>query len=105
MGWAQGHIEKLKTGETVQFRPRGNSMTGRINDGDLVTVEPVTETTELKVGDAVLCKVSGNEYLHLIHAIGADKRFQIGNNKGGINGWTGRDNIFGRCISVNIFRR
>jgi SOS-response transcriptional repressor LexA len=100
MGWAQGHIEKLKLGETVKFRPRGNSMTGKINDGDLVTVEPITEATELKVGDAVLCKVSGNEYLHLIKAVGADGRFQIGNNKGGINGWTSRSSVFGLCVSV-----
>jgi SOS-response transcriptional repressor LexA len=100
MGWAQGHIEKLRQGETVKFRPRGNSMTGRINDGDLVTVEPINESTELKVGDAVLCKVSGAEYLHLIKAVGQDGRFQIGNNKGGINGWTPRSSVFGRCISV-----
>jgi hypothetical protein len=29
MGWASGHIERLKRGETVSFRPRGGSMTGR----------------------------------------------------------------------------
>jgi SOS-response transcriptional repressor LexA len=75
-------------------------MTGKINDGDLVTVEPVTEATELRVGDIVLCKVSGNEYLHLIKAVGADGRFQIGNNKGGINGWTSRSSVYGRLISV-----
>ena len=26
MGWATPHIDKLRRGETVQFRPRGNSM-------------------------------------------------------------------------------
>jgi len=100
MGWAQGHISKLVAGETVKFRPRGNSMTGKINDGDLVTVEPITEATELKVGDAVLCRVSGNEYLHLIKAVGADGRFQIGNNKNRINGWTTRSNVFGILTKV-----
>ena len=25
MGWADGHIARLQRGETVQFRPRGNS--------------------------------------------------------------------------------
>lgn len=75
-------------------------MTGKINDGDLVTVEPVTELTELKAGDIVLCKVSGNEYLHLIKAVGADGRFQIGNNKGGVNGWTSRSSVYGRLVSV-----
>lgn len=100
MGWASHYIAKLQAGGAVKFRPRGNSMTGRINDGDLVTVMPVTAFTNLRVGDAVLCKVSGNEYLHLIKAVGDDGRFQIGNNKGGINGWTSRGSIFGLCISV-----
>ena len=30
MGWASGHIEKLRAGETVSFRPRGHSTTGKI---------------------------------------------------------------------------
>jgi hypothetical protein len=39
MGWATPYIDKLKKGETVQFRPRGNSMSGRIESGQLCTVE------------------------------------------------------------------
>ena len=50
-------------------------------------------------GDIVLCKVAGNQYLHLIKAIQAD-RFQIGNNRGGINGWIGRRQIYGRLVRV-----
>ena len=30
MGWATYYIEKLKIGEIVQFRPRGNSMIGKV---------------------------------------------------------------------------
>jgi len=30
MGWGANYIEKLKTGDTVSFRRRGNSMVGRI---------------------------------------------------------------------------
>lgn len=100
MGWAQEYISRLVDGHTIQFRPRGNSMTGKVNDGDLVTVEPVTKDSKLKVGDIVLCRVSGREYLHLVKAIGQDGRFQIGNNRGGINGWTTKATIFGRCIAV-----
>jgi hypothetical protein len=40
MGWATRYIEQLKAGETVQFRPRGNSMAGRISSGQLCTVVP-----------------------------------------------------------------
>ncbi len=98
MGWATGYIEKLKQGETVQFRPRGNSMVGKIDSGQLCTVEPVN-VAELEVGDIVLCKVNGCQYLHLIKAIQGN-RFQIGNNRGRINGWVGENAIFGKCVSV-----
>ncbi len=53
MGWASLYIEQLSAGETVQFRPRGSSMTGKIESGQLCTVAP-TDTTNLKVGDIVL---------------------------------------------------
>jgi len=98
MGWATGHIEQLKNGETVSFRPRGHSMKGKISSGQLCTVEPVVEN-DLKVGDIVLCKVRGNQYLHLIKAI-KGKQFQIGNNRGGINGWITSNGIFGLLTKV-----
>jgi hypothetical protein len=68
MGWASEYIVRLQNGETVQLRPRGNSMKGKIESGQLCTVEPVDPTT-LKVGDIVLCKVNGKQYLHLVKAI------------------------------------
>lgn len=98
MGWATGHIARLQRGEVVSFRPRGDSMTPKIRSGQLCTVEPV-EPARLEVGDVVLCKVRGAEYLHLVKAI-ADGRFQIGNNHGRINGWIGPQAIFGRLVRV-----
>jgi len=98
MGWAAPHIEKLKAGETVSFRPRGNSMGGKIESGQLCTVQPVDAST-LRVGDIVLCKVNGREYLHLIKAIQGE-RFQIGNNRGRINGWVTAGAIFGKCVRI-----
>jgi hypothetical protein len=98
MGWASAYIEKLRAGERVSFRPRGHSMAGRIESGRLCTVEPVTPAS-LREGDIVLCKVKGREYLHLITAI-QGQRFQIGNNRGRINGWISRGAIFGRCVKV-----
>lgn len=102
MGWASSYIERLRAGETVSFRPRGNSMAGKVNDGDLVTVEPLQKSDTIAVGDIVLCKVNGNEYLHLIKSIQGFQggRYLIGNNRGGTNGWTLRRNIFGRCTKV-----
>ena len=99
MGWADSYITTLVAGNTVSFRPTGNSMVGKISSGQLCTVEPVTATTALDVGDVVLCRVHGSTYLHLIKAV-QDGRYQIGNNRGGINGWTSRAKIFGRLIAV-----
>jgi hypothetical protein len=98
MGWADGHVERLARGETVQFRPSGHSMTGKVNDGQLCTVTPLGDQLPT-VGDIVLCRVKGAQYLHLVKAIQGD-RFQIGNNRGGINGWITQRQIFGRLTSV-----
>jgi hypothetical protein len=98
MGWAAGHVEKLRKGETVSFRPRGHSMSGKIESGQLCTVAPVDPKT-IQVGDIVLCKVNGREYLHLVKAM-QGARFQIGNNRGRINGWVSEGAIFGRCVKV-----
>lgn len=97
MGWATGHIERLKAGETVSFRPRGQSMKGKIRSGQLCTVAPVNSDTRLKKGDIVLCKVKSAAYLHLIKATRGEQ-YQIGNNVGGVNGWITRNAIFGILI-------
>ncbi len=97
MGWASKHIERLQKGETVSFRPHGNSMTPRIHSGQLVTVSPKIE--DVGVGDVVLCRCNGKQYCHLVTAIRGD-RFQISNNHGHVNGWVGRPAIFGKIIRV-----
>lgn len=98
MAWANNHIAKLKRGETVKFRPHGRSMEGRIESGQLVTVVPIA-LGDFKVGDAVLCKVQGRQYLHLVKAFRGDQ-VQIGNNKGYINGWTSIFNVFGKVTNI-----
>jgi hypothetical protein len=95
MGWAAGYIAKLKTGESVTFRPRGRSMEPIIRDGQEVTVDPLKPDDVIAVGDVVLCKVNGNEYLHLVKHRESDK-FLIGNNKGRVNGMIGLGSIYGR---------
>lgn len=58
----------------------GHSMSGKIESGQLCAVEPV-DPSVLRVGDIVLGKLKGTEYLHLVKAI-QGQRFQIGNNRG-----------------------
>lgn len=94
--WATRHIESLLKGETVKFRPHGNSMEGKVSSGQLVTVEP---QESYAVDDIVLCTVGGTHYLHLIKAI-KKEQYQIGNNKGNINGWTHKSKVYGKCISI-----
>ena len=100
MTWATRYINLLKQGKTVKFRPRGNSMTGKIESGQLVTVEPIQENTKLEPGMIVLCKVNGQQYLHLIKAVRSHDRYLIGNNKGKTNGWISVSNIFGICVKI-----
>ena len=94
-----GSIIGLRAGEIVQFRPRGQSMRGKVPSGALCTVAPIGDPARLEVGEIVLCTVRGAQYLHLIKAI-RDGQYLIGNNRGGINGWITADSIHGRLIAV-----
>jgi hypothetical protein len=92
-------LDKLNKNNVVEFNPRGNSMTPKIKNGQLVKIKKLEENEKLKLkkGDIVFCKVKGNLYLHLITAINKDK-VQIGNNHGKINGWTDFKNIYALLI-------
>lgn len=91
----QEHVESLAKGEEVSFRPKGNSMSPKIKSGQKVTISP--GVSDVTVGDAVFCRVKGNFYVHLVKAIDGE-RFLIGNNRGGINGWTKQ--VFGKVTKV-----
>ena len=73
-------------------------MMPRVRSGALVTLEPC-RPDQLAVDDIVLVRVKGSVYLHLIKAID-DERYQIGNNRGGINGWVGAHAIYGKAVKV-----
>jgi hypothetical protein len=98
-GWATGLIIRLKAGETVQFRPRGQSMRGKVPSGALCTVAPIDDPARLEIGQVILCTLRGAQYLHLIKAI-RDGQYLIGNNRGGVNGWISADSIHGRLIAM-----
>jgi hypothetical protein len=98
MSWAKYAIEALRRGETTKIRPRGHSMKGKVDDGATVTLAPVDPDT-LQAGDIVLVRVHGTDYLHLVKAVN-DGRYLIGNNRGGTNGWVGRNCIYGIATKV-----
>lgn len=90
----------------VLMKPRGNSMVPIIHSGDEIEISLPEGglNSPYNKGDAVYCKVKGNYYVHLIKAVKYENdkyMYQIGNNKGGINGWTSQDKIYGKVLSVN----
>jgi hypothetical protein len=90
-------LEKLLNGETFITSEKGNSMVPLIKSGQNHKLEPATLET-IEVGDIAYVKVKGNFYTHLVKAKNKEKGCLIGNNKGGINGWTKQ--IFGKVIEV-----
>ena len=91
-------IETLQSKGEVSFKPHGNSMTPKINSGDLVKVKFVLPNV-YRVGDIVYCKVKGSYLLHMISSID-NGRFVISNNHGHINGTVSDSAMFGLCIEV-----
>jgi hypothetical protein len=91
-------LKELAAGRSVQVRPVGGSMRGRIESGQLVTLTPV-DSANVQVGDAVLVQWRGNSLLHLVKEINGDQ-FLIGNNIGKINGWVSRSAVRGKVVAV-----
>lgn len=92
-------VEKLKSGKTCLVQGFGQSMTPILKSGQVCKVEPVTKDMILKKNDIVLCKVNGHVYLHKITAINGN-RYQISNNHKHVNGWVGRNNIYGKVTEI-----
>ncbi len=91
--------EKLRAGQTCLVQGFGQSMTPILKSGQVCEVTPVTEDTKLRKHDIVLCRVNGHVYLHKITAM-RGSRYQISNNHKHVNGWTGRNNIFGIVTKI-----
>lgn len=90
-------LEKLQNGETFITSEKGNSMMPLIKSGQEHKLAPAT-WEDVEVNDIAYCKVNGRFYTHLVKAKDLNKGCLIGNNKGGINGWTKQ--IYGKVIAV-----
>ena len=91
-------VERLQKGETFVTSEPGNSMTPIIKHRQKHVLAPWVEGSVINIGDIVYCRVKGKLYTHIVKAIDPKKGFQIGNNKGGINGWT--KTIYGKVIQI-----
>ena len=96
MSWADRAIKTLSGGKDVVIKPHGNSMKPKVVPGATVTLTPIS-SSDVEVGDIVLCRVSGNVYLHLVKAKERD-RLLIGNNHGKINGRTKA--VYGKAVEI-----
>ena len=73
-------------------------MRGRIESGQLVTLEPST-FSDVMIDDVVFIKWKGNYLLHLIKDK-SDSEILVGNNLGKINGWAPADSVIAKVVDV-----
>ena len=98
MGWVNDARTELAAGRSVQIRPLGGSMRGRIESGQLVTLAPVGPA-DVRAGDVALVARKGGFLLHLVKAA-EDGRVLIGNNRGKVNGWADATAVLGKVVAV-----
>jgi hypothetical protein len=91
-------LSLLQQGQMARIRAQGGSMRGRIESGQLVSLEPAT-TADLRPGDVAFISWKGNYLLHLVLRVEAG-RVLIGNNLGKANSWVAADDILGRVPAV-----
>lgn len=98
MSWVKEALESLKQTSEAQVRPMGSSMRGRIESGQLVTLQRAGYP-DVAVNDVIFIRWKGNYLLHLV-VDKQDNRLLIGNNVGKINGWIPADAVIAKVISV-----
>ena len=98
MGWANDARKGLAEGRSVQVRPVGGSMRGRIESGQVVTLAPV-DPAAVRADDIVFVAWKGGFLLHLVKDA-KDGQLLIGNNLGKVNGWVPASAVLGRVIGV-----
>ena len=98
MSWVKDALNALQQGQSVQVRPQGGSMRGRIESGQLVTLAPVS-LAEIAIGDVVFVRWRGNYLLHLVKGM-QENRYLIGNNVGKVNGWVAAADLLAKVVAV-----
>jgi hypothetical protein len=96
-------LEALKEGRSHTWTvPDGGnlaSMRKAIKHGQTLTMSPITDPGEIRVGDMVLVKWHESDIFHLVGEIQGGK-YLIVNSLGGVNGWVEAKDILGRITKV-----
>ena len=98
MGWVKEAIKALKENGICKIRPHGGSMRGKIESGQLVTIQ-TANVDHIQLEDVVFVRWKGNYLLHLVKDIDKDNVL-IGNSLGKTNGWISRYDILGVVTNI-----
>ena len=95
-------LEALKAGQSYTWTvPDGGnraSMRKAIKHGQTLTMSPISDPSEILVGDKVLVKWRHSIIFHLVGDI-QDGKYLIVNSLGGVNGWVDASAILGRITN------
>ena len=100
MSWVKEALMELERGRSVDVRPLGGSMRGRIESGQRVTLALI-DSAEVQIDDIVFVRWKGNYLLHLVKEL-TETDALIGNNLGKINGWVNRSAIIARVTAIHV---
>ena len=106
-------VKAINEGRTVCRYEWGDSMTPILRHGEYAKLIPISKNTEIKRGDAVLCKLD-NEYdsstpfymTHMVWEISNSSYngkpwYKIGSSSTSIYGWT--QDIYALAVGINVF--
>ena len=95
--------EALKDGKSYTWTiPEGGnlaSMREAIKHGQTLTMSPIGDPEEIKVGDLVLVKWHQSTIFHIVGEI-QDEQYLIVNSLGKVNGWVSAKEILGRITKI-----
>jgi len=96
-------LEALEEGNSYTWTvPEGGnlaSMRKAIKHGQTLTMSPVTESTEVLVGDLVLVRWHQGDIFHIVGEI-QNGQYKIVNSLGKVNGWVGKQEIIGKITQI-----
>ena len=100
MGNRKFAIKVLEEKGEVIIKCNGNSMRPIIAPKEAIHLKRVLRE-QLRVGDAVFCRINGNLQVHKLTNIDEkNQRYEISNNHGHRNGVIGIANIFGLAVKI-----
>ena len=96
-------LEALKEGKSYTWTvPDGGnlaSMRAAIKHGQTLTMSPIGDPREIRVGDFVLVKWHQSHIFHVVGEI-KDNQYLIVNSLGKVNGWVKAEDILGRVTHI-----